>query len=331
MEKNKILTISVAAYNIENMIEQNLESFAKCKNKELLEVIVTDDGSKDNTSKIVQKYDDKYPSVFKLIKQENSGAGSTVNNGIENATGKFFKMVDGDDWVISENLDKLLKELSNSDADLILTNTLIYNEKEKKITNIEKPVPNPKVNVNFEDICKEFNNMQMQFTMYKTSILKEKNIRLDNGFYTDVEYLLLPVPFINKVDVYDLDIYVYRIAREGQSVSIASRQKHIDMHDLVLKRLIGYYEENKDKINIASKEYMAGRIASMEDMQLGTMLSLKCKVEEIKEYNKELEKLSKDIYTIYSGKTKCAILLKSNYLLASILSKIFLIKNKERQ
>ena len=76
--------------------------------------------------------------------------------------------------------------------------------------------------------------------------------------------------------------------------------------------------------------YMASRIASMEDMQLGTMLSLKCNTQEIKKYNKELENLSKDIYKIYSKKTKCSILLKSNYLFTNILSKIFLIKNNEK-
>lgn len=330
MENNKILTISIAAYNLENMIEQNLESIEKCEKKDSIEAIIIDDGSKDHTAEIVQKYVDKYPNVFKLIKQKNTGAGSTVNVGIQNATGKFFKMIDGDDWVVSENLDKLVDLLSASDSDIILTNTLIYNEKERKVTKIEKPTVEPQINASFEDICKNLNNMQMQFVTYKTSILQEKNIKLDNGFYTDVEYLLLPVPFLDKVDIYDLDIYMYRVAREGQSVSLGSRQKHIDMHNLVLERLIKYYEENKKNLKDNSKEYMAKRIASMEDMQLGTMLSLKSSSKEIKKYNNNLKELSEDIYKIYSNKTKCSILLKSNYILTRMLSRLFIIKNKEK-
>ena len=109
--ENKILTISVAAYNLENMIKENLDSFICCKEKENIEVIVTDDGSKDNTSKIVEEYEKKYPGIIKLVKQKNQGAGSTVNSGIKNAKGKYFKMIDGDDWVEPENLDKLINYL----------------------------------------------------------------------------------------------------------------------------------------------------------------------------------------------------------------------------
>ena len=328
MENEKILTISVAAYNLETMIEQNLESFAKCENKELLEVIVTDDGSKDKTADIVQKYVEKYPNVFKLIKQENSGAGSTVNSGIKNATGKYFKMIDGDDWVISENLDKLLTELSKSEADMIITNMQVYNEEKKKITDKLKSPINSGLNIKFNDVCKNI-NLDMHFVAYKTSILKDNSIVLDNGFYTDVEYLLLPIPYINLIDVYDLDIYVYRIARAGQSVSIESRQKHIDMHDLVLKRLIKYYENNKEKLDENTKNYMANRIARMEDLQLGTLLSYndKNKIEKIKKYNIELKNLCTEIYEIYCKKIKCSILLHSNYLLTNILSKIYIKKN----
>ena len=329
MENKKILTISVAAYNLETMIEQNLQSFASCKNKELLEVIVTDDGSKDKTADIIQKYVEKYPDVFKLIKQENSGAGSTVNNGIKNATGKFFKMIDGDDWVIPENLDKLLVELCSSNADVILTNIQVYNEELRKITNIEKVEKNPGRDIDFEEICRDM-NLDMHFVAYKTSILQDNNIVLDNGFYTDVEYLLLPIPFVKKADIYDLEIYVYRIARAGQSVSVASRQKHIDMHDLVLKRMIKYYQDN---INLENnkKAYLANRIANMEDLQLGTLLSFKNdadKVNTIKKYNNELKELSEDIYNIYTKKIKCKILLKSNYLLTNLLSKVYINKNK---
>ena len=329
MKKDKILTISVAAYNLENLIEQNLESFAKCKNKDLLEVIITDDGSKDKTADVVQKYVDKYPDTFKLIKQKNAGAGSTVNSGLRNATGKFFKMIDGDDWVVSENLDILLEKLKISNADMVLTNIQVYNEELKRITSYEKTTVSPGTDIEFKNVCKDL-HLDMHYVAYRTAILKDNNIVLDNGYYTDTEYLLLPVPFINKIDAYDLDIYIYRIARAGQSVSIESRQKHIDMHDLVLKRLIKYYEENNNELNNNSKLYMANRIAGMEDLQLGTILSFKDdkdKKQKIRNYNEEIKNLSPDIYKIYSKKIKCSILLHSNYLLTNILAKIYLKKN----
>ena len=69
----KILSVSVAAYNVENFIRTNLDSFVNSEVREDIEVLVTDDGSKDNTPNIVAEYEEKYPGVVKLIKQKNAG------------------------------------------------------------------------------------------------------------------------------------------------------------------------------------------------------------------------------------------------------------------
>ena len=70
---DKILTISVASYNLGSMIEQNLESFCSCQNKQYLEVLVINDGSNDNTEELAKKFEQKYPEVVKVI----TGAGTT--------------------------------------------------------------------------------------------------------------------------------------------------------------------------------------------------------------------------------------------------------------
>ena len=130
----KILTISVATYNLGNMIEDNLNSFAHWKNIDDVEVLVVDDGSTDNTTELAEKYQNKFPGSIKIIKQPNAGPGATVNTGIKNATGLYFKMVDGDDWVNTEELDKLLDILKETDTvDAIITNDLVYSEYDKKI------------------------------------------------------------------------------------------------------------------------------------------------------------------------------------------------------
>lgn len=61
--------------------------------------MVTNDGSKDDTANKVEKWLERYPHSIYLINKKNEGAGSTVNSGILHATGKYFKIVDGDDWV----------------------------------------------------------------------------------------------------------------------------------------------------------------------------------------------------------------------------------------
>ena len=86
----KILSVSVAAYNVQNFIKTNLDSFVESSAREAIEVLVTDDGSKDETPNIVLEYEKKYPGVVKLIKQKNAGPGSTVNSGIKHASRKVF-------------------------------------------------------------------------------------------------------------------------------------------------------------------------------------------------------------------------------------------------
>lgn len=321
----KILTISVAAYNLENLISENLESFIKCKERESLEVLVIDDGSKDNTANIAKEYEDKYPETIRLIKKKNEGAGSTVNYGIKNATGKYFKMIDGDDWVKSEELDNLINELKNIDVDMVITNYITYNEATKQIIDKTNYNVESGKKVSLLEISKN-NNVQMHNVLYKTEILKDNNIVLDNGFYTDMEYLLLPIPYVNDIIYYNFDIYMYRVAREGQSVSLSSMQKHIDMHRLVLDRLLKYYGEKAEGLDNDKSGYMLKKISDMADTQLSTLLTFeineeqKKKIKDFVEFIKEYEK----VYDIFKNGKKEKILLKSNFILTKFASKMVL-------
>ena len=115
----KVLSISVAAYNVEKFIEQCLDSFIDPAILDRVEVLVTDDGSKDRTPEIVSTYEKKYPGTFRLISQKNAGPGSTVNSGIKHATGKYFRMVDGDDWVNTAQMGAFLDILEKTNADMV--------------------------------------------------------------------------------------------------------------------------------------------------------------------------------------------------------------------
>ncbi|MBB5183351.1 glycosyltransferase family 2 protein [Catenisphaera adipataccumulans] len=324
---DKVLTVSVAAYNLENLIEQNLHSFEKCKNIDLLEVIVTDDGSTDHTAEIVSKYVQKYPGTFKLIKQKNSGAGSTVNSGIRHATGKYFKMIDGDDWVESENLDKLLENLYKIDTDIIITNYEVYDETISKVIeykNFRGKLQEGKI-IDFSKACNDVQFAMHQVT-YRTSILKNNNIVLDNGFYTDVEYLLLPVQYLKTLIYYDLNIYVYRVGRNGQSVSLESLQKHIDMHDLVFKRLLNEYERIKNNLSNEKRNFILKRLTDMAYYQLRTLMSFEMtdnNIQTIKDFVNYIKNNSPEINERFSQIKKVKLLLKSNYHLIGFVSKQF--------
>ena len=129
---DKILSISVACYNVEKYIEQAIDSYLNCKYKYKLEILIVNDGSTDNTEKIVKKYSIKYPNIIKLLNQENAGPGSTVNTGLKNATGKYFRMIDGDDWVKSDEMDSYIEFLENNEVDMVVTNFIKVDDKTGK-------------------------------------------------------------------------------------------------------------------------------------------------------------------------------------------------------
>ena len=318
-KNQKILSISVAAYNLGDMIRDNLDSFVKAPKEVLdkIEILVTNDGSTDDTEKIVKEYAKKYPKSVILINQKNQGAGSTVNSGIKHATGKYFKMIDGDDWVETQNLEGLIENLENSDADIVLTDMLTYNEAEKRIT--DRSGYNIKANqdMRFTDICNEI-DIQMHNTMYKTEILQKNEIRLDNGFYTDIEYVLLPLPFIKTIAYFDAPLYVYRIAREGQSMSKASMRKNAAQHLLVLKRLIDEYWKTKDCLSTETKQYLINAIGRMANTELRVELLEEVGKEEKKKHIKEFFSWveaygGKDIYKSFLKGRKARILKLTNF------------------
>ena len=92
-KKEKLLTISIAAYHVEKYLAKCLESFAYRDLEEELEVLVINDGSGDAINAIAMEYVTKYPKIFHLIDKKNGGHGSTVNRGIKEANGRFLKQL----------------------------------------------------------------------------------------------------------------------------------------------------------------------------------------------------------------------------------------------
>ena len=91
----KILSIVVPTYNVEKYLERCIDSLVydeKVLND--LEILIVNDGSKDNSLQIAKKYEKQYPNTIKVIDKENGGHGSTINAGLKVATGKYFRVID---------------------------------------------------------------------------------------------------------------------------------------------------------------------------------------------------------------------------------------------
>ena len=255
----KILTVIVPVYNTEKYIKRCLDSLDNKEINDKLEVLVVSDGSKDNAINIAKEYSKRLPDTFKIIEKENGGHGSTINKGLELATGKYFRVLDSDDWVDNVNFVEFVKKLEDQDADLVVTDyskEFIYEGKSEKIVykNLE---PNKKYIFDKFDLnILNGEYFVMATSTYKTEVLRKSNLKLmEKTFYVDMQYNVVPIPYVNSFVYFDLDIYRYFIGRLDQSVNTASFVKNHLNHDKVVKYLIDYYSNLTD-ISDTKKEYI---------------------------------------------------------------------------
>lgn len=302
MWMDKILTITVPSYNVEKFLDQTLKSFVSENIMENLEVLIVDDGSCDNTVKIGEEYAKQYPATFRVISKENGGHGSTINCGIREAKGKYFKVVDGDDWVSTEGLEKLIYKLEECNADYVFTNFYRVNDVTKKKTKVYFPEIPTEQELSFSSIEKE-TRISMHALVIKTDILRQNDIYIDeHSFYVDVEYILYPIPYVKSVIYYDIFVYMYRLAQEEQSVSMKGYRRHMQNHIDVILHILDYihsYKEKKESDN-AKIYFMEKRIAEMIDTQGSIYASFplcdKKRKEQFKEFDILMKRKNTQVY-----------------------------------
>jgi len=277
----KLLSVVVPAYNVEQYLQSCLDSLLQTEEREKTEILVVDDGSKDATWSIAENYQNKYPSIVRAIHKENGGHGSTINVGIKEAKGKFFRVLDSDDTVNSKAYDSYLKKLEQADCDLVATPfTCVWYKDEtivkEKIRQIEgaSDLEEGKI-YSFPEVAEKLFVRMHEWTI-RTEILKEHQIALtEHSFYVDMQYVLFPVPWIKTVCMFTENVYRYRLGMEGQSVSVRNMQKNREQHKNVLCSLVDFYksrEEAGDKASMLA--YLAGGIAKMQADEVQIALSM---------------------------------------------------------
>lgn len=243
-ENPKLLTVVIPSYNVEQFIEGCLDSFISAGVPHDLEVLVVNDGSTDGTEAAALRFEKRFPDCFRVISKENGGHGSGINTGIENARGKYFKVVDGDDWVEPEHFIRYLKLLRTIDADLVVTDFCCVSAETLEVTERRSAViDDAEVGGlhSFADVSEHL-LVRMHSVTYRTELLREHDIRIDeHRFYVDMEYIIFPIPFVKTVYVSDIPVYMYRLGLGGQSVSLTGLRRHSQDHIDVLGALLSFY------------------------------------------------------------------------------------------
>lgn len=243
----KILSISIAAYNQEKYLDRCIQSLL-IPSLEKIEVIIVNDGSKDKTSEIAHKYADKYPESIIVIDKANGHYGSCANASLKNATGKYYKLLDADDYFDSNEFEQYVKALEDSNADMVITTHVICNQTPIEISpkNVMISKVYPQSEIDFTALGMT-SCLGMHGVTYKMDILRKVNLTLtEKCCATDAEYCYYPIASCKTVQFFDFKLYMYQTNIEGQDTTIVSESQKEQKY-IVAKRMLDDYIKNKSE------------------------------------------------------------------------------------
>lgn len=229
---NKILSIIVPTYNMEDLLDKCLTSLIleNRVQRSMLDVIVVIDGATDRSSDIAHRYAGKYPEMFSVIDKENGNYGSCINAALPHVKGKYVRILDADDSYCTENITDFLDEISKIDADLVLSDYVTVNSIGTVIEIKRYDMQSGRM-CEFCDIPYE-NFIPMHSVCYRSNIFNRIDYHQTEGVsYTDLEWVFHPMSQIKTVFYFPHPIYCYYMGRIGQTVDtnvILRRLSHME-------------------------------------------------------------------------------------------------------
>ena len=253
MEKD-LVSIMVPFYNSEKHIKRCLHSIRKQTYKNV-QIILIDDGSTDNTSKIIeeckQDFDDFYQ--FILLKKENGGAGSAINLALKEVSGEYLCWCDSDDELDCKNIEKKLNFLKkNKDYEMVMCFAKAYDEESGKcISKLNLDKDNQKDNM-FEQLIYPgvpcYPGVFMIRTQTLFNRLNNRNISYNKNVGQNWQ-LLLPVAYKNRCGFINESLYNYYVRKDSHSHNTNYKLEIERTYDqeIILKNIMSFLSEKEKK------------------------------------------------------------------------------------
>ena len=226
------VSIIVPVYNVEDYIKKCLDSLLNQTLKDI-EIIIVNDGSKDNSEKIIKEYEKNNPEKIVYIKKENGGLSDARNYGLPYAKGEYIAFLDSDDYVELDMYEKMYELAKKENSDMVECDFYWEYPNKTKV-----------------DIGEKYSNQKERLQkarvvawnkLIKRSILEEAKIRFPKGFrYEDVEFTYKLIPYLNKVS-FVKEPFIHYIQREN-SISNVQNERTKEIFE-VLEHVIEYYKE----------------------------------------------------------------------------------------
>lgn len=257
------LSIIVPIYNVENYLEECLKSLYNIKNIKL-EIILVNDGSKDNSFKIMEKFKEIYPEKTVLINKENGGLSSARNAGMKAAVGEYISFIDSDDFIDVGEFEKFFKEGQKDKLDVMVGNMRYYTPEKTGDSLFRSDIIKNSGIVNGIDFFWNLFQKPKCFReevvddIYKREFLVKNNIWFnENIVHEDSEFTPLVYLKAEKVKYIDRAFYFYR-QRTGSIMNKVSEKSIVSLESICEK----FFIECKNLDSKKGKEVLSSLILS---------------------------------------------------------------------
>lgn len=230
------VSVIVPVYNVEKYLDKCLSSLVNQTLKDI-EIIVVNDGTKDNSQKIIDKYKKRYPKIIKSYIKENGGLSDARNYGLKYASGEYISFVDSDDYIDSNMLEEMYEKAVDGNFDIVMCDLNYIYETETKYCscNIKSDL------LSKQEIKKNMINIYPTAwnKIYKKELIKDFLFK-KGVWYEDVEFMYRILPSTNSIGVINKPFYQY-VQRDGAITSTFNDKifDHIGNFNGVIK----YYKD----------------------------------------------------------------------------------------
>lgn len=237
----------VPAFNCEKYLYDCVDSIIKQKLKSI-EIIIINDGSTDNTLKIAEMIQEKYPSIIRVFSKKNGGAASARNYGLKKSLGKYVIFIDSDDLIFGNSLNKCIEIMEQKNIDIFLSDiSLLVNDKIKRNEHNSR-------NILISSNVLEYISYLPKFPgsccskIFSREYLNKYNLYFIEGIVNeDIDYMINC--FTNNPIIYHSNIswYLYRQNVTNSVTNTIHSRNCFDMFEVIEKNL--KTNKNKEEIN----------------------------------------------------------------------------------
>lgn len=243
------ISIIVPVYNVENYLAKCLDSLVN-QTYQNIEILVVDDGSTDDSGKIISDFSGKFPEKIRSFYKENGGLSDARNVGIDNATGDYIGFVDSDDYVVETMFEEMLDLAEKHSAEMVICNLQKVDESGNVVQKLTQ-IPNMPERIDLETHFSVFSDISYFACnkLFKKELFETKRFKKGISF-EDIQ--LIPQLLLECKTIAQTQNFHYQYLERQNSISKTHNEKGLDILQAVEDVEVAFeksiYSHNKKEL-----------------------------------------------------------------------------------